>query len=76
MPVQIQYLTDNLRINWKTSQVNANDSDDKWWSTINVIFDGGTETSEPNASARDYDLVIQHISYKQEDFSDFINPGG
>ncbi|WPR71965.1 DNRLRE domain-containing protein [Flavobacterium sp. NG2] len=76
MPVQIQDLTDNLRINWKTSQANANDSDDKWWATINVIFDSGTSTSEPDPDARDYDLVIQNVSYMQDDLTDFINPGG
>jgi hypothetical protein len=76
MPVQIQNLGDDLRINWKTSQANANDSDDKWWATINVIFDGGTETSEPDSSTRDYDLVIQNVSYQQDSFADLINPGG
>lgn len=76
MPVQIQNLTDNLRINWQTSQTNANDANDKWWATINVIFDSGPETLEPVANNRDYDLVIQNVSYLQDDFSDFINPEG
>jgi hypothetical protein len=76
MPVQIKNLTDKLRINWKVSQSNANNFDDKWWATINVIFDEGTATSEPVDEARDYDLVIQNVSYEQDDFSDLINPGG
>ena len=76
MPIQIQNLSHELRINWQTFQINANDTDDKWWATINVIFDGGTETSEPVTAERDYDLVIQNVSYLQDDFEDFINPGG
>lgn len=76
MPIQIKDLTNALRINWKTSQMNANDVDDKWWATINVIFDSGTETSEPVTENRDYDLVIQNVGYEQEDLTDFINPGG
>ncbi|MFD0962888.1 T9SS type A sorting domain-containing protein [Pseudofulvibacter geojedonensis] len=76
MPIQIQDLAHNLRINWKTSQTNANDADDKWWATINVIFDSGSETSAPVATNRDYDLVIQHISYQQDSFTDLANPGG
>ncbi|QOD61973.1 T9SS type A sorting domain-containing protein [Polaribacter haliotis] len=76
LPVQIKDLTDSFRINWKTSQTNANDTDDKWWATINVIFDGGAETAQPDVTTRDYDLVIQNVSYKQDDFADFDNPGG
>jgi hypothetical protein len=76
MPIQIQNLTHELRINWQTFQVNADEANDKWWATINVIFDGGTETSQPDSAARDYDLVIQNVSYLQDDFEDFINPGG
>ncbi|MFG6686059.1 T9SS type A sorting domain-containing protein [Mariniflexile sp. HNIBRBA6329] len=76
MPVQISNLTNALRINWKTSQANADDLDDKWWATINVIFDSGDRDSIPNPEARDYDLVIQNVSYEQDDLSDFINPGG
>ena len=76
MPVQIQDLTHDLRINWKTSQASANDIGDKWWATINVIFDSGTATSEPDPAVRDYDLVIQNVSYEQDDFSDLDNPGG
>ena len=77
MPVKIEDLTDQLRINWKTSQANANDEDDKWWATINVIFDGDADAnSRPDPEARDYDLVIQNVSYEQDDFQDFDNPGG
>jgi uncharacterized repeat protein (TIGR02543 family) len=76
MPVQIKNLKDNLRINWKVSQTNANDPTDKWWATINVIFDGGTATSEPVESERDYDLVIQNVSYEQDDFLDLSKPDG
>lgn len=67
LPVQISSLTNNLRIRWKVSQQNANDIDDKWWATINVIFDSGTATSEPDPNARDYDLVIALKQYQQED---------
>jgi hypothetical protein len=76
MPVQIKNLKDNLRINWKVSQTNANDPGDKWWATINVIFDGGTATSEPIEAERDYDLVIQNVSYEEDDFLDLTKPGG
>lgn len=70
MPIQIKDLTHELRVNWQTSQLNAHDTDDKWWATINVIFDSGAETLEPDTVARDYDLVIQNVSYTQDDFSD------
>ena len=39
MPVQIQNLQHDVRIKWKVFQQNGNDVDDKWWATINVIFD-------------------------------------
>ena len=58
MPVRISSLDNSLRIEWKTSQQNATDDDDKWQATINVIFDGGTSHSEPVNADRDYDLVI------------------
>ena len=73
MPVRIQQLTNKMRINWKIFQHDAADADDKWWATINVIFDEGTANSEPDPEARDFDLVIQQKSYLQDDFSDFTN---
>lgn len=73
MPVKIGDLGYNLRINWNTIQTNANDSDDKWWATINVIFDSSDASLEPNPLARDYDLVIQHVSYQQDDLLDKPN---
>ena len=77
MPVQIKDLTHNLRFNWKTSQENIS-AGAKWWATINVIFDNGTATSEPDPSARDYDLVIENVSYENDDFTDRgpTNPSG
>ncbi|MFD0962890.1 fibronectin type III domain-containing protein [Pseudofulvibacter geojedonensis] len=86
MPVQIKDLTHSLRIKWETNQTNANDSDDtettdvneedKWWATINVIFDAGDENAEPVSDNRDYDLVIQNVSYKQDDFENLTNTSG
>mgnify|MGYP003879087085 CR=1 FL=1 len=73
MPVQIKDLDYDLRINWSTIRLNAADSDDKWWATINVIFDEDDADQEPDPSKRDFDLVIQHVSYLQDDFSDLPN---
>ncbi len=74
LPVKIQDLDDNLRMKWKVSQQNANDADDKWWATINVIFDlSATSTSEPDPDARDYDLVIQLKNYTDEVFTDLTS---
>lgn len=70
MPVLISALQHNLRIKWKVSQSNANDPDDKWWASINVIFDSGTATSMPDPNVRDYDLVIASKQYTQEDLND------
>lgn len=70
MPVQIANLDDSLRLQWKTFQQNSNDSDDKWWATINVIFDAGNENLEPVDADRDYDLVIKLESFKQDSFED------
>lgn len=75
MPVQIQDLDYSLRINWNTMNNNAFDSDDKWWATINVIFDGGSATSEPISSERDFDLVIQQIGYEQDSLLDLPDDG-
>ncbi|AJR04901.1 T9SS type A sorting domain-containing protein [Siansivirga zeaxanthinifaciens] len=77
MPVQIKDLTHNLRFNWKTSQENIS-AGAKWWATINVIFDNGTANSEPDPTTRDYDLVIQNVSYENDDFTDRgpTNPSG
>ena len=89
MPIQIKDLTHNLRFNWKTSQENIS-PDAKWWATINVIFDlenpatipgynpANAGTYEPDPDNRDYDLVIQNVSYENDDFSDRspLNPSG
>lgn len=61
MPVKTNDLTETLSFEWTTRQENALDSDDKWMASINFIFDNyGTETSEPVASERDFDLVVMH----------------
>jgi endoglucanase len=75
LPVQISNLNQNLRLKWKASQLNANDVDDKWWATINVIFDNTAPNLEPIQANRDYDLVIQLKSYEQEDFTDVLSSG-
>lgn len=75
MPVQIKNLKHLLRFNWDTFQQSASDISDVWWATINVIFDAGPADVEPDPLARDYDLVIQHVSYEQDDFKDVPNNG-
>ncbi len=75
MPVQIKNLKHLLRFNWDTFQQYANDPADKWWATINVIFDEGPATAEPDPLLRDYDLVIQHVSYEQDNFEDLPDDG-
>lgn len=69
-PIQIKNLNHDLRINWKVSQQNANDANDKWWASINVIFDNTGPTLEPVSANRDYDLVIMLNQYQQEDLND------
>ncbi len=70
MPVKIQDLDFDFRIRWQTSQQNADDADDKWWATINVIFDGGAELAEPLAEDRDFDIVIQFERFEQDALED------
>jgi hypothetical protein len=74
MPIQIKDLGYDFKIQWEVSQLNANDADDKWWASINVIFDGGVELAEPVPADRDFDIVIEFERYAQEDLSD--NPDG
>jgi hypothetical protein len=50
-------------IQWKVSQENALDTDDKWMASINIIFDSGDIDKKPKASERDYDLVIELNSH-------------
>ncbi len=71
MPVQIQSLDDSFRLKWATFQnSDAHDADDKWWATINVIFDGGSGVAEPVGADRDYDVVIQMERYEQDPLTD------
>ena len=65
-----------FRIKWKPFQINADDVDDKWWATINVIFDIGAANLEPVSTDRDYDLVIQFERYEQDALTDNPNTGG
>ena len=76
MPVKIEDLNNEFRIRWKTNQINANDPDDKWWATINVIFDGGEKNAMPAVADRDYDLVIQLEKSEQDDLSDKAKGSG
>ena len=76
MPVQLQSLEYDLRLKWKTFQINADDDDDKWWATINVIFDIGAANLEPVSTDRDYDLVIQFERFEQDTLTDNPSTGG
>lgn len=76
MPVQLQNLEHDFRLKWKTFQQNADDVDDQWWATINVIFDIGAANLEPIATERDYDLVIQFERFEQDSLTDNPNTGG
>ena len=76
MPVQLQNLEHDFRLKWKTFQINADDADDKWWATINIIFDLGDSNLYPLETERDYDLVIQFERYEQDELKDNANNGG
>jgi len=76
MPVQLQSLEHDFRLKWKTFQINADDVDDKWWATINVIFDIGDSNLFPVDTARDFDIVIQFQRYEQDALTDNPNTGG
>ncbi|WPR71950.1 hypothetical protein SLW70_02130 [Flavobacterium sp. NG2] len=69
MPVKISEITPSLNFEFKTSQENAIDKNDKWMASINFIFDNyGTETTDVADADRDYDLVVMH-QYKNFDDS-------
>jgi fibronectin type 3 domain-containing protein len=70
MPELIDNVDNSLRIQWETFQIDALDAGDKWWATINVLFDNGSATSEPVKDNRDYDIVIQLARYEQDDLED------
>jgi len=70
MPVQLKNLKNDLRIKWKTFQYNAHDSDDKWWASINVVFDGTDSNLAPVETNRLYDLVIEFESSAPDPFVD------
>jgi len=76
MPGQLQSLEHDFRLKWKTFQINADDVDDKWWATINVIFDIGDSNLFPVDTARDFDIVIQFQRYEQDALTDNPNTGG
>lgn len=76
MPVQLQSLEHDFRLKWKTFQINADDIDDKWWATINVIFDIGDSNLFPVGTERDFDIVIQFQRYEQDALADNPNTGG
>lgn len=64
MPVRISDILNGMNLEWKVSQENAWDTNDKWMASINFIFDNyGTETSEPVTADRDCDLVVKADSY-------------
>ncbi|WP_068547455.1 putative Ig domain-containing protein [Thalassotalea crassostreae] len=72
MPELITNLDDSFRIQWKTFQIDALDADDKWWATINVIFDNGPALIEPVSDNRDFDIVIQLERYEQDALTDKV----
>jgi hypothetical protein len=77
MPVRLSKIgqEEKIIVEWKVSQEEAYDADDKWHATINCIF-GTTKDTKPSAKDRDYDLVIQSDSHNTEDgFYDDDNKG-
>ena len=76
MPAQIKNIGSDFRIKWETYQQNVDGPNDKWWASINVIFDAGPPNEEPVTADRDYDLVIQFESYEQDDFKDLPKKTG
>lgn len=64
MPVQLSELDDSMILQWKVSQENALDDDDKWMASINMIFTEGKEDSVPQGEDRDFDLVIESNSHR------------
>ena len=63
MPVKLSELKDSIFVQWKVSQENALNDNDKWMASINMIFDGGNAKSKPLKENRNYDLVIELNSY-------------
>ena len=70
MPAQIQNIDTDIRIKWDPYQLGVGGSNDKWWASINVIFDNGAQNDEPITADRDYDIVIEFEEYEQYDFVD------
>ncbi len=75
LPVLLSELDNSMIIQWKTSQDNALDIDDKWMASINVIFDDGVTDTKPAAADRDYDLVIESNSFNFNNDLDDITIG-
>ncbi|TLX71273.1 T9SS type A sorting domain-containing protein [Labilibacter sediminis] len=78
MPTTIESIPEAMNFEWKTSQENAWDEDDKWMASINFIFDNyGDETSIPDNALRNYDLVVMHESHNfNKDLNDLDEPSG
>jgi len=75
MPILLSDLDDSMIIQWKVSQDNALDADDKWMASINVIFDSGEPDAKPDAAKRDYDLVIESSSLHFNNTTEDITVG-
>lgn len=78
MPTTIENINETMNFEWKISQVDAFDVDDKWMASINFIFDNyGDETSEPDNAMRDYDIVVKYQSHNfSDDLEDLTIPAG
>ncbi len=75
MPVTLGDLDNSMVIQWKVSQINALDENDKWMASINLIFDGGNLNEKPENANRDYDLVIELNSHNFNNSTDDVTEG-
>ncbi len=75
MPVLLGDLDDRMIVQWKTSQSNAHDENDKWMASINLIFDTGDPSAKPDPAARDYDLVIESYSFRFNNSTEDVTEG-
>uniref|UniRef100_A0A7S4HX12 Uncharacterized protein n=1 Tax=Odontella aurita TaxID=265563 RepID=A0A7S4HX12_9STRA len=73
LPVQVDDLDHDLYVKWKVLQEEGSDDDgNKWWATINYIFDNGTENVMPVPEHRLFDIVIE-LNRKRPKESEYLN---
>jgi hypothetical protein len=75
MPILLSDLHNSMIFQWKSSQTNALEDNDKWMASINLIFDDGDINEKPENANRDYDLVIELNSHNFNNSTEDVTEG-